>query len=210
MSEYKFTNNWFEITARKVWDQMIPKLNPTKILEIGSFEGASVCYLINNLAKSHSIEVHCVDTWEGGIEHQQNGLAEANMGDVYSRFVNNTNHAIKTSPCKVDLRIHKGRSDLQLSKLLSQGKSDYFDFIYVDGSHEAPDVLSDAILGFRLLKVGGIIAFDDYLWAENLPEGKDLLRCPKPAIDSFTNIYCRKLAIIPAHLYQLYVRKTSN
>lgn len=37
-----------------------------------------------------------------------------------------------------------------------------YDILYVDGSHLAADVLTDAILGWGLVKVGGIIIFDDY------------------------------------------------
>jgi hypothetical protein len=33
-----------------------------------------------------------------------------------------------------------------------------------DGSHRARDVLEDAVLSWPLLKVGGIMLFDDYLW----------------------------------------------
>jgi hypothetical protein len=54
------------------------------------------------------------------------------------------------------------------------------------------------------------MAFDDYLWAENLPTGIDPIRCPKPAIDAFTNLYCRKLRILQAPLYQLYVQKVAD
>lgn len=207
MSEFKFTNNWFDSTAKNVWEQLIPQINPRKILEVGSYEGASACYLINKLAKDNNIEIHCVDTWDGGIEHKEGG---ADMNSVEAHFNHNVQLAIKTALNKVDLFLHKGSSDLQLSRLINDNKKNYFDFIYIDGSHQAPDVLCDAVLGFRLLKVGGIMAFDDYLWAENLAYGKDPIRCPKPAIDAFTNLYCRKLQILSAPLYQLYIQKTSD
>jgi predicted O-methyltransferase YrrM len=38
---------------------------------------------------------------------------------------------------------------------------EYFDLIYVDGSHHTDDVIVDAIKSFELLKIGGIIIFDD-------------------------------------------------
>ena len=57
---------------------------------------------------------------------------------------------------------------------------------------------------------GGIIGFDDYLWQEPLPYGTDLLRCPKLAIDAFTNIYARKTRIMLAPLYWLYVQKLTD
>jgi predicted O-methyltransferase YrrM len=208
--EYDFTNNWFEGGAKGVWDTLIPQINPTRILEIGSYEGASTCYLIEKLAASKVIELHCVDTWEGGVEHKAGGSAEVDMSDVEKRFHHNTGVAISKVANAASLTLHKGFSDLALSELIASGKQGYFDFIYVDGSHQAPDVLCDALLSFRLLKNGGVIAFDDYLWQEHLPYGTDPIRCPKPAIDAFTNIYCRKIRIISAPLYQLYVQKITG
>jgi len=209
-STYYFTNNWFDIAAKGVWDTLIPQINPTRILEIGSYEGASTCYLIEKLAASKEIELHCIDTWEGGVEHKEGGAAEANMLEVENRFRHNTQIAISKFENAVQLILHKGFSDVALSRLLSEGKQGYFDFIYVDGSHQAPDVLCDALLSFRLLKNNGVIAFDDYLWQEPLPYGVDPIRCPKPAIDAFTNIYCRKVKVIHAPLFQLYVQKVSD
>ena len=96
-------------------------------------------------------------------------------------------------------------------ELIVENKSNYFDFIYVDGSHQGPDVLFDAVMAFKLLRKNGIIAFDDYLWFErNLPNGKDLNRCPKPAIDAFTSVFYKEVDIIQAPLKQLYVTKKSD
>ena len=36
-----------------------------------------------------------------------------------------------------------------------------FDFIYIDGSHNGEDILSDAIESYKLLNKGGYIIFDD-------------------------------------------------
>ena len=209
-TEYQYTNSWFLGTAKNVWDQLIPQINPTRILEIGSYEGASTCYLIDSLSATKSIEIHCVDTWEGGIEHKPGGSAVSDMSAVEQRFLHNTSLSLSKARNKCELISHKGYSDKELAKLLARGRDNYFDFIYVDGSHQAADVLCDAILSFRLLKTNGVIAFDDYLWAEPLPYGVDPVRCPKPAIDAFTNIYCRKVRIISAPLYQIYVQKVSD
>lgn len=210
MPPYEFTNTWFEDAAKTTWDTLIPQINPERILEIGSYEGASTCYLIEKLAASKNIELHCIDTWEGGIEHQSEGNAPTDMPSVENRFIHNTTTAIDKVDNIVKLVVHKDFSDTAMSKLIAEGKRGYFDFIYIDGSHQAPDVLCDAILGFRLLKQNGVIAFDDYLWQEQLPYGTDPIRCPKPAIDAFTNIYCRKLRVLSAPLYQLYIQKISD
>jgi predicted O-methyltransferase YrrM len=118
--------------------------------------------------------------------------------------------ALNNAAHPVSLNVHKGLSVDCLAQLLIEGKRNYFDFIYIDGSHQAPDVLCDAVLSFKLLKVSGVIAFDDYLWHEKLPSGKDLLRCPKPAIDAFVNINFKNVHVIQAPLYQLYIRKISD
>jgi predicted O-methyltransferase YrrM len=203
---YLFTNNWFD-KSKAVWNQLLPEMNPSRVLEIGSYEGASACFLIDKIGAQRPLEIHCVDTWDGGIEHKS---SNTDMNSVESRFFHNTRLSVASSQNKIDLRIHKGFSDIELCKLLANGKEGYFDFIYVDGSHQAPDVLCDAVLAFRLLKVGGHLIFDDYLWHESLPYGQDPIRCPKPAIDAFTNIYCRKIWILQMPLYQLYIKKTSN
>lgn len=200
-----FTNAWFDGAARENWDRIIPRLNPTRILEIGSYEGASATYLINSLAQHSDIELHCVDIWDEGVQYSHDL-----MQHVEKRFDHNIAQAIENAPKHVDFYKHVGPSDGILSAFLAEGKRNYFDFIYIDGSHIAADVLCDAVLSFRLLRVGGIIAFDDYLWSEDDGTGINPLRCPKPAIDSFTTLYAQKLTIMSAPLFQLYIEKTSD
>ncbi|HEX2816824.1 MAG TPA: class I SAM-dependent methyltransferase, partial [Phenylobacterium sp.] len=81
------------------------------------------------------------------------------------------------------------------------------ELIYIDGSHQAPDVLTDAVLAFQLLRVGGILIFDDYLWSHEGPGQQDFYNMPKPAVDAFVNIFQRRMTVIGAPLRQLYVRK---
>ena len=194
-SNYIFSNNWFEQNI-EIWNQLFQQIKPTRILEVGSYEGRSTAFIIESLANDDDIEIHCIDNWEGGIEHKQGEIWESDMAEIEARFAHNMNVATAKSSRAVELRIHKGLSNEELPKLVSSNMQEYFDFIYIDGSHHAPDVLLDAILGFELLRVGGVMIFDDYLWQEPLPEGTDLIRCPKIAIDAFTNIYCRKLRVI--------------
>ena len=82
VAEIAFINDWFDVTAKPVWDRLIPEINPSRILEIGSFEGASACYLIAACAAKAPIELHCIDTWEGGDEHKQAGTDMSSVGQV--------------------------------------------------------------------------------------------------------------------------------
>lgn len=208
-TDYLFSNNWFD-GNKAIWSQLLQQINPTRILEVGSYEGKSTVFIIESLANINDLEIHCIDSWEGGIEHKQGGSAETNMPEVEARFAHNMKIAINKSSRTVKLELHKGLSNKELPKLVASDMQEYFDFIYIDGSHQAPDVLLDAILGFELLKIGGVMAFDDYLWQEPLPGGTDLVRCPKISIDAFTNIYCRKLRCLRAPLKQLYIQKISG
>ena len=70
MQNFEFTKNWFEINGKQVWDSLIPQVNPSKILEIGSYEGESTCYIINFLNDKEKAELHCIDTWDGAIEQK--------------------------------------------------------------------------------------------------------------------------------------------
>ena len=207
-SGYIFSNRWFDI-HKAIWSQLLQQINPTRILEVGSYEGKSTTFMIENLANTKDLEIHCIDSWEGGIEHKQGGSAESNMPEVETRFAHNVKIAIQNSSHIVKLEIHKGLSNKELPKLITSDMQNYFDLIYIDGSHQAPDVLLDAVLGFELLKTGGVMIFDDYLWQEPLPGGTDPIRCPKISIDAFTNIYCRRLSILSAQLNQLYIQKIS-
>ena len=193
----EFTNDWFGATGRYIWDKILPQLGPTRILEIGSYEGRSACFLIEKLNKP--LEIHCIDTWEGGAEHKN-----VDMALVKKRFDSNTKTAIANSKNEVKLQVYTGRSDDVLSKMQAEYQQ-YFDFIYIDGSHVAADVLCDAVLAFRLLRSGGVMCFDDYLWKDGSPANP--INCPKVAIDAFTLIYCKQLEVMALPPTQLFVEK---
>jgi predicted O-methyltransferase YrrM len=117
------------------------------------------------------------------------------MVGVEERFDNNVALAISKVDTPVTFRKLQQTSSSALIQLLSSGDKRY-DLIYIDGSHTAPDVLLDAVLAFRLLRIGGIMIMDDYLWTMEPQRSVDLLNTPKLAIDAFTSIYMRKLRIL--------------
>ena len=200
--KYEFTQDWFS-GYLPIWNELLAQAKPSKILEVGSFEGRSTCYMIEACAAHRDLEIHCVDTWEGGAEHH----GAFDMQTVEQRFKKNTSQALEGARHAVNLVVHKERSIVALTQLMCAGHVSSFDLIYVDGSHQAPDVLSDAVLSFHLLRTMGLLIFDDYLWSPE-PIGKqDPFNMPKPAIDSFVNIYQRKLNLLSAPLYQIYAQK---
>lgn len=203
-NRYKFTSDWFTSNI-SVWDQIIGPLKPLKILEIGSYEGRATTWLIENCGNSKGCEIHCIDPWA-----EYSDLPGYNMLDVEKRFDQNIEIA-KEKNKNVQIYKYKKTSVIALAELIAHQKSNFFDLIYVDGSHQAPDVLSDAIMSSPLLKIGGVMIFDDYLWHMEAVGDQDPLNMPKPAIDAFINIFQRKYQIIANKpLYQLYVRKIKS
>ena len=207
-SGFQFSNSWFTGVI-PIWNKLLPDLKPQKILEIGSYEGASTTHLIELLsANSSELEIHCVDTWDGGEEHKKQGIDFVTVEKIFDKNI------ALSAKNKTNLKIikHKGFSDEILSKFLSVGRKNYFDFIYIDGSHQAPDVLCDAVLAFRLLRIGGILAFDDYMFMDGAPHERNIFNCPKPAIDAFINIHFRKIIFKGdiANNYQVYIEKYSD
>lgn len=199
--EYQFTSDWFSSNI-PVWKSLIDDIKPARILEVGSFEGRSTCYLIENCSKFGPVEIYCVDTWEGGVEHDKDS-----MGEVERRFDYNSALAGRRATHAASVTKLKKTSTEALSEMIAR-RDAAFDFVYIDGSHQAPDVLADAVLAFKMLRVGGIMIFDDYLWGLGPAGQQDPLNMPKPAIDAFVNMFQRKLRIISGlPIWQLYIEK---
>jgi predicted O-methyltransferase YrrM len=200
MTEYQFTQDWFH-WAPEVWKQLIPLLSGEagnrRFLEIGSFEGRSMAWIAENMMNP-SDGLICIDTWEGGEEHKADG---EDMGKVEKRF--DYNRSITLTGRDISILKHKRTSTEYLGEVIGRGEGGIkFDFIYIDGSHVAKDVLTDACMAWPLLKQRGIMVFDDYMWGES----RDILHRPKIAIDTFTNIFAESLDIVHVG-YQLVVRK---
>ncbi|MCA3363470.1 MAG: class I SAM-dependent methyltransferase [Roseomonas sp.] len=211
-ADFQFTQDWFSHVIPS-WDFVIEHLKPTRILEVGSFEGRSACYLIEKCPRvvEGPVSITCVDTWKGSIEHRPGGMAEAIMTEVERRFDYNVRLSMARVPRRVSLRKVKQHSRDVLAGLIASGHLESFDLIFIDGSHEAHDVLADAVMAFPLLRVGGTLIFDDYIWSDQAPQKRDPSRMPKPAIDAFVNIYHRKLAFYRGMpLWQFYLQKVAR
>ncbi len=201
---FEFTEDWFS-NHIPAWNKVLKDLRPRRILEIGSYEGRATSYLIRACTCFGPLHITCVDTWDGSVD-----LPSARMAGVERRFDHNVSQAVSLAEAPVDFRKCKQDSTQALSAFVAEGR-ELFDLIYVDGSHTAPDVLTDAILAFQLLRIGGVMIFDDYLWSMEAPLYVDPLNMPKPAIDAFTMIFMRKARVLPAMPNaQCYVEKIAN
>ena len=154
------------------WIELLKKYRTRKarVLEIGSWEGRSAIFFLNYLPRC---SVVCIDTFKGGLEHREARGSSRFLRKVETRFDANIG--------KFGGRVEKvkARSAQALAKLGVEGRR--FDLAYIDGSHLAADVYSDAVLTWPLIVHGGLMIFDDYLWDGS----RGPLEVPKPGIDAF-------------------------
>jgi predicted O-methyltransferase YrrM len=203
VSDYDFTADWF-VRNEGPWEKIVTQLKPQRIIEIGSFEGRSACWLIDRCSREWPLEIHCIDTWEGSTEH-----GDYDMTVIESRFDKNVGIALSRSKHPVKLTKHKSTSTAALAQLMVSG-APFVDLVYIDGDHVAAQVLEDAVMSYPLLRAGGLMIFDDYRWEEYWlpPEQRMAQNAPKLGIDNFYNTYFGRMEIVPlGSLDQLYLRK---
>lgn len=153
------------------------------ILEIGTFVGTSIIEMLKILPNAIGF---AIDNWK--IEKKECNYEK----DIKSTFLENVKISGK------NITLFEGESNKVLRYLLNNGER--FDLIYVDGSHKLLDVVSDLILSWEILKSGGILAIDDYLWVY---EGK--MEC-KTAIDYFMNLYKDEYTVLHCD-YRVFLYK---
>lgn len=167
---YKFTFDCFSARIES-WKSDLARFAGApglRFLEIGSFEGNSACWLLDNVLTGDDSTVTCIDLFPSRAE----ALFDENIGK--------TGAAGKVIKLKGDSK--------EILPTLSRGA---FDFVYVDGSHTAVDTLEDAILAWKLVRPGGLLVFDDYTISENrmlaiLSPGTEQTGV---AVDAFLKVY---------------------
>ncbi len=193
--DYEFTEDWFsENNPEKVvrqFDEFLSEFKdkPSTFLEIGSFEGMSTIWMLENILTNKDSRLFCIDAWAEWT------------GDAFVRFVSN----ISKTGLKDKVHIVKGDSSEELRIF----PKEYFDFIYVDGNHDEKAVIKDAINSFRIIKKGGIVCFDDYLLGiryPNSPGSKAMNGSAKKAIDYFIDTFKEEIEVMYKD-YQLWIRK---
>lgn len=182
-AEYEFTTDWVTPHAN-IWTEQLKHLKGkpnVHALEIGSFEGRSAIWFLENILIHPTSSITCVDIFD-----------EKAYEDKFDRNIQASGLANKVKKIK-------GSSQ----KVLRELEWNSYDFVYIDGSHIAKDVLVDAVLSWDLLKVGGIIIFDDYQWnVDRYPPW----RRPKIAIDAFLQVLGPYIEVSHKE-YQVVVRK---
>lgn len=178
---YEFTHDWFTHNV-STWDvHLKPFAHYPNVsaLEIGSFEGMSACWLLDHVLTHPSAKLTCIDLFFQ--ESFESNVLKTGAAQKLVRLSGDSHQILATLP------------------------PEHYDFIYVDGCHLAHHVQQDATLAWRLLKVGGLMVFDDYQWIDPSYPGQETYR----GIDAFLDSTQHQLAVVHQG-YQVIVRKLKS
>lgn len=145
MSDTHYSKDWFQAHIPN-WERWLGEFRDRpglRFLEIGSFEGRSTVWLLQNILTQPDSRIECIDLF----------APDPKQGDYHPRFRANV------APWADKVLERKGPSAEQLP--LADGP---YDMVYVDGWHTAFGALADGVMAWPKLKVGGVMIFDDYLW----------------------------------------------
>ena len=185
--------NWFKITAEENFkSQLIPLAGKfsLRFLQIGVFTGDASVWLVDNILTQKNSVLEDVDIWTGSDEEVHQAMDWLDVERVYDSRIAFRPNVIKY---KMDSK-----------EFLRSVEEPTYDFIYIDGDHTAEGVLQDAVLAWRLLKAGGIMAFDDYLWED--PRGIEFQ--PGWAIDTFVGAVKDESEVLLSNS-QVWLRKNN-
>jgi predicted O-methyltransferase YrrM len=190
MSDTPNFPNWFDGQRYNFEDQLthLADRPDLRFLQIGAYTGDASVWLCENILTNPTSVLIDVDTWEGSDESEHSKIDFDRVLAYYEARITKYQKVIRL----------KMTSDKYFTGEIA-GK---FDFIYIDGDHTAAQVERDAENAWKLLNSGGIIAFDDYLWGQDLPEHTT----PKPAIDRFLLTHTNEYQIL-VDSYQVWLRK---
>ena len=176
LNHKNFSQKWF-LNNFEIFTFFLPKDKRSKFdyLEVGCYEGLSSFYV---LSEYKSVNAFFLDIWD--MPNPNSKTLSHNFGLIEKTFDQNLSG--------FDFKKMKNDSVISMRKLLKENV--HFDFIYIDGSHNGEDILSDAIEAFKILKVNGLMFFDDFLQHDD-----NRILQSYVGIDKFLSLYSDYLKI---------------
>ena len=192
--EYKGMYNWTNDIHKQYFLEAIDYFNENyaknkikhgeiiKVLEIGTYTGISLINIVKLIPNSIGFGV---DKWSNYNEIKL--LENIDELKVESSFYKN----IKMEGLEERVKGIKGDSADVLFKMIQN--VDFFDFIYVDGSHLAFDCYLDLVQAWKILNQGGLLAIDDYLYNTTAIA---FVNSPFEAVNHFLKKYQNEMKIL--------------
>lgn len=150
---------------RKLFE-LASKIKNGYAVEIGSFVGASACFLAAGM--NHQAKLICIDTWE-------NDAMSEGKRDTKKEFDENT----KLYKDKI-VKVHVYSTNV-VQDVLSITQT--IDLLFIDGDHSYEGCKSDWDLYIDMVKSGGCVVFHDSGWADDVK--KVIEEDAKPVMSHF-------------------------
>lgn len=158
-----------------------------RFLEIGCCEGRSTIWFLEHVLTDPTSTIEVIDTFDGSPEFVH--VPELDTAGLGERFRANL------APWAERVTVHQGPSRRELcALLLNAGCHEAFDFVYVDGSHHQVDTLTDGVLAWPLVRPGGLMIFDDAVYAFQLSDGT--IHRPRIGINAFMSAFVGQYDIV--------------
>lgn len=143
-------NLWFNRDVRPIWEKhLLPIRNasswPRSYLEIGVAAGDSMAWVLEHLTPDRCVGV---DPYMAPKKKMQ-AKYDLYRLDARRRFQANEKVVLVSESSQTWLLSH------------AVSGAEPYDFVYVDGDHEGVAALTDMIMAWRILGVGGIMVVDD-------------------------------------------------
>lgn len=173
---------------------------PSYYAEVGVFEGSTIFWMSDQVTPQNpNLKIYAIDPHVGSVDMSEN------FDDVKKNFEYN-----------LSINTHKNveyipkYSEDGLIDLINRGSS--MELIYIDGDHRAAGVLTDLVLAWKLLKVGGVILCDDTtVWRYTDKNGTESAQMSvRMAVEMFIQCNWHKLHIIalPNSRQTAFIKRT--
>jgi len=129
----------------------LAKVNKGEIfVEIGSYVGASSCFLAAGIGESSCKKIYCVDTWS-------NDAMSEGKRETYQEFLDNTRkYQNLISPLR--------GTSTDVANAFNEG----VDLLFIDGDHTYEGVKADVDAWLPKLNKNALVIFHDIGWAEGV------------------------------------------
>ena len=173
-------------------DTLLELPKKSKILEIGTYTGTSIVEMLNILPEASAT---VVDVW-GQYQEYDNNIPQLNIRSIFD-----TNTDTNTNTNTNTIRVLDGKISDSLLLLLMENK--LFNLIYINGLslNKYIDIYINAMFSWKLLEIGGVIIFDDYLFNK-----RDSINSTYEIINTFLKTISGDYIVL-INNYRLFLRK---
>ncbi len=184
VAKYQNHNKWGWYRLQPgVWKRTLATSQKLRVLEIGAYDGVSANVMLDAIFTHPESEVHTIDPYLSDPTTPGVGAETRERFEENCRRGGHGNRIL----------LYEGLSVEVLGWMIAgEGFWEGFDVVFIDGSHLARNVMTDATMSWHLLKPGGMLVFDDYQWGKNRPATDR----PREAIDAFLAAYANELHVV--------------